>query len=167
MDPNKLPVCGRYGKQETVPDVAGDANGSIDLPAPAPWHFSLTCVSTSFSQAFTSQSSTHKSRARTTGAQRVGVITSKKKRAGSRGSEREKSRSKEDSLQRRDARLANENISLRHQLEMAANANQTLYQQASVHVNSLSMTEQAVVLRKKNKAVHPVNLRGILQNEKK
>ena len=95
-------------------------------------------------KAFPSQSVTHKGRSRTTSAQRVGVISLDKKRAVSQGSEREKSRSKEDNLQRRDGRLSNKSIALREQLEKAANANRVIHQQASVHVNRLSMTEQAV-----------------------
>ena len=61
----------------------------------------------------------------------------------SRGSERDRSKIKEGSLARRDARLSNENVALRRELEQAANTNQLLYQQASLHVGVLTENEQA------------------------
>ena len=61
----------------------------------------------------------------------------------SRGSERDRSKVKEGSLARRDARTSNENVALRQQLEQAASTNQLLYQQATLHVGGLSGNEQA------------------------
>ena len=101
----------------------------MDLPATAPRSVSPTCASESRAKALPSPSPIQKSRARTASAHRAGVITSKKKlRSVSRGSERDRSKVKERRLARRDARLSNENVSLRLQLDTAANADQLLFQ---------------------------------------
>ena len=77
-------------------------------------------------------------------AHRARVITSERKlRPASRGSERERPRSKEGNIIRRDARLSNENVALRRELEQAVNVNQVLYPQASRHVGGLTENEQA------------------------
>ena len=77
-------------------------------------------------------------------AHRARVITSERKlRPASRGSERERPRSKEGNIIRRDARLSNENVALRRELEQAVNVNQVLYPQASLHVGGLTENEQA------------------------
>ena len=85
----------------------------------------------------------------------------------SRGSERDRSRTKESSLIRRDARLSNENVALRRELEQAANTNQVFYQQATLHVGGLTENEQAArdelirvrrIAERENSFVGPLNL---------
>ena len=99
----------------------------MDLPATAPRSVSPTCASESRAKALPSPSPIHKSRARTASAHRARVITSEKKlRNVSGGSELDRSKVKEGSLARRDARISNENVSLLQQLEQAANTNQLL-----------------------------------------
>ena len=139
------PARGRHRRQETVPDAPSEARGSIDLPATASRGISPTCVSEARSRALPSRSSTHKSRARTTSAQRTRVITLEKKpRNTSRGSERDKSKVNEGNLARMlDARLTDENARLREQLERATSNNQLLYQQATVHVGGLTENDLA------------------------
>ena len=67
----------------------------------------------------------------------------KKPRNTSRWSERDKSKVKEGNLERNDARISDENVLLRQQLERATSNNQLLYQQAAVHVGGLTENELA------------------------
>ena len=76
----------------------------------------------------------------------------------SRGSERDRSKVKEGSLARRDAHILNENVSLRQHLEKAANANQLLFQRATIHVGGLTENEQAA-------KVELARVRGIAERE--
>ena len=139
------PARGRHrSKQETVPDAPSVAKGSMDLPVTARRSVSPTCAGGARSRALSSRSSTHKSRARTTSAQRARVIALEKKpRNTSRGSERDRFKVKEGNVERNDARISDENVMLRQQLERATSNNQLLYQQAAVHVGGLIENELA------------------------